>query len=89
VLFLRNKLAEVGPPDRDSDRQIIDTLRAIGHRLTTAKLLREMSNRGLNPSESTIKKRLAVLTKSHRLTNDPKAKPRGYGLPEWHGSFGS
>jgi hypothetical protein len=48
-----------------------------------------MSNRGLNPSESTLKKRLPVLVKDGRLTKDPKAKPRGYGLPESHGSFGS
>jgi hypothetical protein len=74
---------------RESDLQIIDTLRAVGHRLTTTKLLSAMTGRGLNPSESTVKKRLAGLVKGRRLTRDPKASPRGYGLPEWDGSSGS
>jgi hypothetical protein len=81
--------AETNPSEWEVDRQIIETLRAVGHRLTTDELLTEMSNRGLDPSDSTVKKRLTVLVKDRRLTNDPKARPRGYGLPEWHGSFGS
>jgi hypothetical protein len=48
-----------------------------------------MYKRGLEPSESTVKKRLAQLVKDRRLTNDPKARPKGYGLPEWSGSSGS
>jgi hypothetical protein len=78
------------PVERESDRQIIETLRAVGHRLTTTELIDEMAQRGLNPSDSTVKKRLAAMVKNGQLTNDPKAKPRGYGLPEWRdGSSGS
>jgi len=80
------------PPLRESERQIVETLRAVGHRLTTRKLLDEMSKRGPT-SESTVKKRLAEMVKTDRLDSDPKAKPPGYGLPEWDlgspGSIGS
>jgi hypothetical protein len=75
--------------ERDSDREIVDTLRAVGHRLTTSRLLKEMNDRKMNPSESTVKKRLAEMIKDRRLNNDPKTKPKGYGLPEWSGSSGS
>jgi hypothetical protein len=81
--------AEFNIPERESDLQIIETLRAVGHRLTTTKLISAMTECGLNPSESTVKKRLAGLVKSGQLDNDPKARPRGYGLPEWDGSRGS
>jgi hypothetical protein len=78
-----------GPSVWAVDREIIETLRAVGRRLTTEGLLGEMSRRGLNPSGSTVKKRLAELVKGRRLNNDPKARPRGYGLPGWEGSSGS
>jgi hypothetical protein len=78
-----------GIAERESDGQICDALRAIGHRLTTSELLSVMNQSSMNPSESTVKKRLATMVKEGRLTNDPKARPRGYGLPEWTGSFGS
>jgi hypothetical protein len=72
------------------DERIIETLRGVGHRLTTTKLLGEMEPPEWTPSESTAKKRLATLVKAKRLTNDPKSKPPGYGLPEWAvGSSGS
>src|SRR5208337_4543229 len=75
---------------RESDRQIITTLREVGRRCTTKKLLDEMTKRELNPAESTVKKRLAAMVTSGLLTNDAKAKPPGYGLPEWsRGSSGS
>jgi hypothetical protein len=85
---------ETDPGEWECDRQIIDTLRAVGHRLTTTELLSKMENRYVEkrqskPSESTVKKRLAVMTKDGRLDNDPKAKPRGYGLSEWDSSAGS
>jgi hypothetical protein len=86
---LKTSQAKTTPLERKPDRQIIETLRAVGHRLTTTQLLEEMSKRELHPAESTIKKRLAVMTGDGRLNNDPKAKPRGYGLPEWNGSSGS
>jgi hypothetical protein len=73
-----------GVSERRSDREIIETLREKGRRLTTTELIAEMETRGLNPSESTVKKRLAELVKDKALDKDPNAKPRGYGLPEWH-----
>jgi hypothetical protein len=84
-----NPDAKTDPSDWEVDRQIIEALRAVGHRLTTEELLVEMSDRGWNPSDSAVKKRLAELARDGRLTKDPKARPRGYGLPEWHGSSGS
>jgi hypothetical protein len=78
-----------GHTERKSDREILETLKAVGRRLTTRKLLAEMGQRGLFPAESTVKKRLAELVKGQRLINDPHARPRGYGLPEWSGSSGS
>jgi hypothetical protein len=77
------------PHERKCDRQIIETLRAVGHRLTTSKVLSAMEKRGSIPSESTVKKRLAVMAGDGRLTKDPNANPKGYGLPEWNGSSGS
>jgi hypothetical protein len=72
------------------DQEIIDTLRSVRHRCTTMKLIDEMATRALDPSESTVKKRLAAMVKEHRLTKDPRAEPPGYGLPEWaDGSSGS
>jgi hypothetical protein len=77
------------PSHWEVDPQIMETLRAVGHRLTTEKLLTEMTRRGLHPSNSTVKKRLAYLVKARRLTNDSKVRPRGYGLPAWNDSSGS
>jgi hypothetical protein len=73
----------------DSDRVILETLRAVGHRVTTSELLTEMTKRDLSPSDSTVKKRLAQMVKDRRVDNKPKAKPKGYGLPGWNGSVGS
>jgi hypothetical protein len=79
------------PPSRwDVEPRIIETLRHVGQRRTTTKLLGEMSKRGLKESDSTVKKRLAEMVKDQRLTKDPKANPPGYGLPEWEtGSSGA
>jgi hypothetical protein len=79
-----------GSTQRPSDIEILETIRAVNHRCTTMKLLTEMTLRKLSPSPSTVKKRLAALVKAKQLNNDPKANPRGYGLPEWNsGSSGS
>lgn len=86
---LQNDRAILSKFDRESDRLIEKTLRTVGHRLTTTALIAEMEKLELNPSESTVKKRLAAMVKENRLDNKPKAKPKGYGLPEWDGSFGS
>ena len=78
------------PTHRESECQIVSTLRDVGHRCTTTELIREMDKRKLHPSDSTVKKRLAEMVKEGRLDKDPKAKPPGYGLPEWkRGSLGS
>lgn len=75
---------------RESDRKIVETLREVGRRCTTQKLLSEMTMRKLDPAESTVKKRLAAMVESGLLTKDANAKPPGYGLPEWsRGSSGS
>jgi hypothetical protein len=71
------------------DRQVQETLQSVGHRLTTSKLLYEMERRRIPVDESSLKKRLAAMVKANRLTNDPKARPRGYGLPDWTSSAGS
>jgi hypothetical protein len=84
-----HRKAGTDPSDWEVDPQIIETLRAVGRRLTTEGLLTKMSDRGLHPSVSTVKKRLAYLVKAGRLTKDSKARPRGYGLPQWNGSSGS
>jgi hypothetical protein len=87
IATLQAALATVGEPatgcQRESDRQIIATLRKVGHRCTTMRLLEEMEQGRLNPAVSTIKKRLAELVKVGRLTKAPGSKPPGYGLPEW------
>jgi hypothetical protein len=78
------------PIKSDTDRQIVETLRSVGCRLSTTRLISEMAKRGSNPSEQYIKKRLSAMVKTGQLDNDSKAKPRGYGLPEWRvGSSGS
>jgi hypothetical protein len=81
------------PSQHKSDQEILETLRGVGHRLTTNRLIDAMSERGLNPAESTVKKRLAEMVRDGLLTNDPTVNPRGYGLPEWvdgsHSSSGS
>jgi hypothetical protein len=72
------------------DRQIIETLRAVGYRLTTMKLYGEMDRPDRPVSLPTLKRRLAELVDGQWLDNDQKAKPRGYGLPEWRsGSSGA
>jgi hypothetical protein len=72
-----------------ADGRIRATLEAVGHRLTTTELLAEMSKIHPLVSESAAKKRLAVMVRERRLTNNEKAKPPGYGLPEWSGLPGS
>jgi hypothetical protein len=66
----------------EADDQIIQTLRKAGERLTTAQLHYAMEELGFEASLSTIKLRLAAMVRNKTLTNDPRAKPPGYGLPE-------
>jgi hypothetical protein len=77
-----------GPPPKKArkwvaDREILDVLKDVGHRLSTREILAEMTRRGHNPSESTVGHRLAEMVKDGRLTKDRKARPPGYGLPGW------
>jgi hypothetical protein len=71
------------------DRQILETIEAVGHRLTQRKLLSNMTERYGPVAESTVKKRAPVMLRQGRLTKDPNASPPGYGLPKWDGSPGS
>jgi hypothetical protein len=92
--FLRESstLTPVGvrKPEGRIDRQILETIRSVGHRLTTHALLAEMERRGCQPSEPYVKKRCSALVKGGRLTNERAARPPGYGLAEWSdGSLGS
>lgn len=59
------------------------TLREVGHRLTTPGILREMSKRGYEWAESTVKQNLAFLVENGDLDNQQHTNPRGYGFPEW------
>jgi hypothetical protein len=77
-------------PEGQIDRQILETVRAVGHRLTTHALLAEMERRGYPASEPYVKKRLSALVKGGWLDKDRAARPPGYGLAEWNdGSLGS
>lgn len=78
-------------PERvwEADEQIRCTLEAVGQRLTTTELLSKMAAIYPGVSDSTVKKRLSLMVREKRLTNEQKIRPRGYGLPEWDSSFGS
>src|SRR5579884_1043599 len=62
---------------------ILEVLQAVGHRLTTTRLLAEMAQRSKDWSERTVAGCLARMVEDGTLTNDSHARPRGYGLPEW------
>src|SRR5438477_8297799 len=64
----------------------LEVLREAGHRLTQSQILADLAKRGYHDGESTVKLALAQMSRDGRLTKDPEANPRGYGLPEWNGS---
>lgn len=70
-------------PLNQSQQDIVDLVRRSGHRLTTTGVLAGLAACGIEVSEGMTKQTLATLVQFGVLTNDPKAKPRGYGLPEW------
>jgi hypothetical protein len=77
-----------GEPERPHEaagcaREIKETLRGVGHRLTTAEVLRELSRRGYKWGESTVKQTLATLVDTDEIDNRQDVNPRGYGLKEW------
>lgn len=54
-----------------------------GHRLSRTRMLAEMTRRGAEVSERTVAADLALLVEEGTLDNDARARPPGYGLPEW------
>jgi len=76
--------------DASTCRQdIISVLRSAGHRLTTSQILNALDKRYMTWGESTVKAKLAEMVRDGTLTNDPNARPQGYGLPEWSGGSGN
>lgn len=74
------------PPRHKYDPQsceadILEVLRIEARRLTTMELLAAMARHNKEWGESTVKVKLAELVDEGDIDNDPKAKPRGYGLP--------
>jgi hypothetical protein len=61
---------------------IVETIRRVGHRLTTLKVLEAMTE-GIITGESATKAALASLCRHGILTNIQSVDPPGYGLPEW------
>jgi hypothetical protein len=75
---------ELPQPKDDDEREIIELLHSVGHRLTTTKLLAEFEAKGNIKAESTIKLKLARMVDVGLLTNRHDVRPfKGYGLPEW------
>lgn len=71
-------------PELDPEEEaIVGLIVATGRRLTTTQILDEFSKRGAIKAESTVKGKLAQLTKRKVLVNRSDTNPKGYGLPEW------
>lgn len=64
-------------------REIIETLRDVGRRLTGEQLQHEMEQRGLRYSDSKLRLTAGVMVELGVLTNEQQTNPKGYGLPEW------
>jgi hypothetical protein len=81
----RYRCATPEPPNGPvgCSREIMATIREVGHRLTTPGILREMIARGYEWSESTIKHTLSSLVDNGALDNRQDTNPKGYRLPEW------
>jgi hypothetical protein len=71
-------------PDLDQEEEeIVKLIMQFGRRLTTTQILDEFSRMGVIKAESTVKGKLAQLTRRKVLVNRSDTKPKGYGLPEW------
>ncbi len=71
-------------PDLDPEEEsIVGLIVSTGRRLTTTQILSEFSKRGTIKAESTVKGKLAQLTRRKVLVNRSDTNPKGYGLPEW------
>ncbi len=83
----RSRVIFIGPKAQavlsDGQRQLVDVVQEVGHRLTTTGILEALGGKGLIVSEGTTKSNLAFLVKMGHLTNRRDVRPAGYGLPEW------
>jgi hypothetical protein len=71
-------------PDLDpEEEEIVALLMRQGKRLTTSQILSEFSRLGKPKGESTIRGKLAQLTRRKVLVNRTDTRPQGYGMPEW------
>jgi repressor of nif and glnA expression len=80
--LLAQELAIV-PELEPEEEEIVSLVISVGRRLTTTQILDEFNKRGVVKAESTIKGKLAQLTKRKVLVNRSDTSPKGYGLPEW------
>lgn len=76
VIAPTNSRQSLGPAERD----ILATLAAAGIPLSTSRVLSELARRGIDHSETTVKRRLAALVKVGALQSRTQP-PRGYCLP--------
>lgn len=70
-------------------RDICLVLRQAGRRLTTTGILDALAKGGLGWGEATVKFTLSAAVEAGILTNDQKANPRGYSIPEQYTGEGS
>lgn len=75
--------AEVGDELPPSQKAVMSTLREVGERMTTTRLLEAMGRAGHDFADSTVKNALSILVTTRRIDNRQDTSPRGYGLPEW------
>ncbi len=73
----------IAPELDPEEEEIVKLVMRVGRRLTTTQILDEFSAMGVIKAESTIKGKLAQLTKRKILVNRSDTSPKGYGLPEW------
>jgi hypothetical protein len=67
------------------DSWIFRTLATARHRMSGPEIYVAMVKDKSYPGwkQETVRKRLTALRKDGKLTNDPRAKLRGYGFPSW------
>jgi hypothetical protein len=80
------ELAAPAAPETPCTADILAVVCAAGRRLTTSQILTALEQANHLHGESTVKGTLARLVDAGVLTNDPDARPRGYGLPSWDNS---
>jgi hypothetical protein len=62
--------------------EILKVVREAGKRMTGVLIFEALTERGIRTNDRTVNGHLADMVKDGTLTNDQKAKPPGYGLPE-------